>query len=227
MTTRGRAPRGSLPALRAASITLVAALTLVPASPAIAQLSALKSDLEVPSIKRQRLNAEELLGFDRWRRFEGARFDRELHDHDFTPRLADRPELQEDLEEIVTSSLLRLVHKRFQRQLQLIERRDALRARVRGLELEEWERGRERRGLDVSPQFNFHSRAAIGAKLGLDGWRSRFWSGAGLEVYTEVDGPDAGIKLSFRDGWRSTYLVYQTAHRKRGETIEFGFRLAY
>ena len=207
----------------AAAIVFALAGALAPGG-LFAEAAKLEAELEIETLRRQRLNAEELLGFDRWRKFEAARFDLAVHTHDYTLPLSERPELQEDLEEVVVRSLLRLGQKRIQRQMQLLERRDEIRARVRGIEVEDLKRERSRPGLDVSPRFNAGSQTSMGAKLSLGGTRSRFWQGASLRLTQEIGGADTSVKLSFRDHRRSIYLLYHSDDDKRGEMVHFGIR---
>lgn len=208
---------------RAAGMVLALAVALAPAG-LFAEAAEPEDELKIKTLRRQRLNAEELLGFDRWHKLEAARFDLAVHTHDFTPSLSERPEIQEDLEEVVVRSLLRLGQKSIQREMRLLERRDEIRARVRGIEVEDLKRERQRPGLDVSPRFNAGSQTSMGAKLSLGGTRSRFWRGASLRLTQEIGGADTSVKLSFRDHRRSVYLLYHSDDDKRGEMIHFGIR---
>lgn len=184
-------------------------------------------DLELDSKKRARANARELLGFDRWHRFESARFEMELYQHDFTSSLAERPDRREIVEEIVYDTLVRLSQKSVQRRLRLTERRDEVRARIRGREVSDLKRSRATPGLDVSPRFRFGSDVSLGAKFSIDGIDSPFWSRVGLRLSHDVGGRDAIAKLDFRDDWRSFYLLYHADHKERGEMVELGIRISY
>ncbi len=183
--------------------------------------------VEVESLKWERLSAEDLLGFDRWHRFQAARLELEHYRHDYTPSISEMADREEVLEDIVLGTVLRLTHKRIQRKMRLIERRDKFRAKMAGREPGESKPERHRLGLDVSPRFEVGEVSSAGFKLGLDGIASPFWSAVNLRFTHDLNGEDATAKLTYRDELRSFYLIYHLAHDKRGEMVEFGLRMAY
>lgn len=176
-------------------------------------------DLELPRERKQRRVVKELLGRDRWRRLNQARFWIAVHDDSLTPMLADDRFMYEEVSGILLRTVGRISHKAVLKRLRLVERRDALRERLGDNPNAESRTG-GRPKLRVSPRLRYDDSAWLGAKLRLKGTDSRFWSSASLRVGSEFDGSNPGVKLGFEEDSRRAFLVYHGDHRKRGESLE-------
>lgn len=178
-------------------------------------------DLELPREKRQHRILKELLGRDRWRRLNQARFKIALHDHGFTPGLSDNPDRHEDVSGVLLRSLGRIGHKAVLKGLRLEERRDSLRAQLRRSRADDLDSQTEGRPkLRFSPRFRLDSSAWVGAKLRLARTGSRLWSGTSLRLGSELDGHNPSVKLGFEDHSRRAFLIYNGDHDERGESVE-------
>lgn len=178
-------------------------------------------ELELPREKTQRRVLQELLGRDRWRRLEQARFKIALHEDSLTPALSELRQQHEEVADVLLSSLGRISHKSLIRALRLEERRDALRGRLRerrsgGVDA----RRTPRPKLEFSPRFRFDGDAWVGTKLRLSGTRSKLLEHSSLRVGSELDGHNPGVKLAFETETRRAFLIYYGDHRKRGESLE-------
>ena len=178
-------------------------------------------------LERQRRLVKELLGRERWRQLEAARFQIHLHDLGFTPELSDNPARHDEVGRVLLRSLLKASQESVERRLRLEERRDALRGRYRRrkTDAESWTTSRP--SLDVSPRVHLDSRLWLGAKLRLPGIGSRFWSHTDLRLGSELDGQNPSLKLAFMDHARHGFLVYHANHRQRGEAIELRIGFSY
>lgn len=176
---------------------------------------------ELARQERQRRMVQKLLGRDRWRRLDIARFDIRLHNHPFTPDLADHQYREELVSGILLQTVVKLSQKSVERRLRLYECRDSLRGRLRGVDRSGSESRADRPGVRVSPRFRLGERAWLGAKLRLTGADSGLLSRTSLRLGSEIDGQDASVKLAFRTYSRQAMVVYHTDHRKRGEALEF------
>lgn len=207
----------------------LAALGLCAIGLCTAPLAALPTDrnneveIEVPRQRRQQRAVKELLGLDRWQRLEAARFDFDLQLLNTAHGRSEDPVKLDELEDVFMSSLLRLGQKRIQGSLRLIERRDEMRSRLRAGSQAE----KRRPGLHLSPGVRVGTASSFGVKLRLRGLRSPLWSRTSLRLRREVDGRNASVKLAFRDHRISSYLVYDTEHEKRGESVELGLRFTF
>ena len=174
-------------------------------------------EIELPRERKQRRIMEELLGRDRVRRLDKANFRIAYHDHDLTPRLADLPDLHEEVADALLSTLGRLGHKAVLEELRLEERRDALRGKVSSTG--EGSRG-GRPKVRLSPRFRWDDNAWMGAKLRLKNSGSSFLSFTSLRVGAEVDGHNPGVKLAYEAGRRRAFLQYHGDHKEMGEAVE-------
>lgn len=206
---------------RRAAIVLCALALCSPAARGWEPTSLKRPVLELPPEKTERRVLKELLGRDRWRRLDQARFKIELHEKGLTRPLVDDRTQHEEVADVLLASLGRIAHKGLLRTLRLEERRDAFRAR-----LKESRRGDSPAGggsgpkLRFSPRFRFDGDAWVGAKFRLTGTRSGFLSNTSLRLGTEVDGHNPGVKFAFENDTRRVFLIYHGDHRKRGESIE-------
>lgn len=176
-----------------------------------------------PAVERQRRLAEDLLGRERWRQLQEARFEIYLHTLDLTRELSDDPRRQHEVGRVLVRSLLKSSQEALERRLRLEERRDALRDRFRRRAAG----AGGRRGLDVTPRFRLDSRFWLGAKLRLRGRGSHFLAHADLRLGSELDGRNPSIKLAFMDHTRHGFLVYHLDHRQRGEAIELRYGFSF
>ena len=178
-------------------------------------------EVELPREKTQRRVLQELLGRDRWRQLEKARFKIALRESGMTPALSELRDEQEEVADILLSSLGRIGHKSVLRALRLEERRDDLRTRIReqrhGTAEPERAHGPK---LKFSPRFRFDGDAWVGAKMRLTGTDSKFWSHTSLRVGSEFDGHNPGVKFAFEDETRRAFLIYYGDHKERGESLE-------
>lgn len=202
---------------------LVCTLSACPALPPEAE--SLELVFEGTDRERQRRIAEKLLGPDRWRRLDQARFQIELHDHHFTPALVDNSFWHDEVETILARSVGRMAQKGLQRRFRLYERRDAFRERLRDRRGAEESGSGRGLGLDLSPRVRLGDRPWIGAKLRLRGVGDGFWSRTSLRLGSELDGGDPSVKLAVRSAERRAFIAYHPDHARRGESVEvqFGF----
>ena len=189
------------------------ALLLIAGSAAAATSGA----AEIEAAERERRFVEELLGPDRWRRLDAARFRIGLHEHAFTPGLSTNPAVHDEVARILARSVGKIVQKGLQRRFRLYERRDAFRARLRESRGTP-ERSSGRTGLDVSPRLRLGDRPWLGVKLGLrgDGLRSL----TSLRFGSELDGGDPSVKLELKGSARRAFVAFHADHPRRGRTIE-------
>lgn len=205
--------------LLALSTPTVAASGKTPRSPLAAELKAQE---------KQRRIVEDLLGPDRWRHLDAARFRIGLRDHPFTPELAADPDLHDEVAGILMRSIGRMAQKGLQRRFRLYERRDALRARLRASDGRRSDEGASgRAGLDVSPRLRLGDRPWVGAKLRLRGTGDGFWSRTSLRLGSELDGSDPSVKLAFKGWTRRGFLAYHPDHPRRGEVLELQIGLSF
>ncbi len=175
----------------------------------------------------QRMDLRDLLGRERWRQLEEARFRIHLHDLQFTPELSDDPTAHDEVGHILLRSLLKGSQEAVEQRLRLEERRDALRDRLRGRSLGSHELSPARPQLALSPRFHLDRELWVGTKLWLRGTGSAFWTYADLRLGSELDGGNPSVKLAFHDNSRHGFISYHFAHPERGETIELRIGLSF
>lgn len=194
---------------------------------------AAQADLrQVLAENRGREAVKSVLGDDRWRRLDGARFALEVDSLGFTRDPEEDRARKREVEDVLKSNFVKLTREALQARLGLDEWADRLVDRMQQNRLaDDGSRGRRDAHFRMrfSPRLSVGDRNRIGVKLRPAGLSAPLLRGAYLKLLQDLDEGSTRAVLAFEHPTKDQdiYVEYRSDDRRQGEFVRFSVRFSY
>lgn len=182
---------------------------------------------------RGREALKSVLGDDRWRRLDGARFALEVDSLGFTRDPEEDRQRKHEVEGVLKSNFVKLTREALETRLGLDELGERLIARLLPSRFADDTASGERRNggfrMRMSPRLSAGDRNRIGVKLSPVGLRAPLLRGAYLKFLQDLDEGSARAVLAFEHPTKDQdiYIEYRSDDRRHGEYVRFSVRFSY